>query len=175
MSSPINITGRVANIVTSFLEIPAKICSSVYFTGCIFNCPQCQNPELQNFSYGTKKCVNDVLNDINKNSLAEWVCFLGGEPFYQHEFLFELCLGISKPIGIYTGYELDELKLKFPNILNIDNVKFLKTGKYVYQLTQIDEFPITSNQKIFTKQNNDWILCEHRNVDDIGKLMTKLF
>jgi anaerobic ribonucleoside-triphosphate reductase activating protein len=164
--------GHIANIVTSFLEIPSKICSSVYFTGCIFNCPKCQNPELQSLSYGTKKSVNDVVYDINKNTLAEWVCFLGGEPFYQPNFLFQLCKNISKPIGIYTGYELDELIIKFPSILSLDNVKFIKTGRYMYNLTNINEFPITSNQKIFTKHNNEWILCNDRNISRIENFMS---
>ena len=92
--------GYVANITTSFLELPGLICSSVYLSGCAFNCKGCQNPDLQKITYGNIMNVKDVINEISENKLAKWVCFLGGEPFFQNKFLYELCKKITKPIGI---------------------------------------------------------------------------
>ncbi len=88
--------GYLARIVTSFIEIPGMICSSIYFTGCIFNCPNCQNPELQNMNNGEQMTVSEVVHNVEENTLAKWVCFLGGEPFYQPEFLFEICKKYNK-------------------------------------------------------------------------------
>jgi organic radical activating enzyme len=163
--------GYIANIVTSFIEIPSKICSSVYFSGCPFNCPKCQNMDLQKFSNGSKKYLNDVINEINKNDLSEWVCFLGGEPLFQSDFLFELCKNISKPIGIYTGNDFDTLTKNYKHIIDLSNVKFLKTGKYIFELTKINEYPITSNQKIRIKLNNEWNLCSSRDIHQISEIL----
>jgi len=30
----------------SLIDYPSKICSTVFFQGCNFKCPYCQNPEL---------------------------------------------------------------------------------------------------------------------------------
>lgn len=83
--------GYIANITTSFIEIPSKICTDIYMTGCKFNCKGCQNPELQNIKFGKKQNVDEIIRQIEDNTLAKWVCFLGGEPFYQSEFLYQLC------------------------------------------------------------------------------------
>lgn len=161
--------GTVANIVTSFSEIPETICSAVFLSGCAFNCNGCQNPELQNPKYGKLMSINDTLTEINENTLAKWVCFLGGEPFYQHKFLFELCSRITKPIGIYSGYDFTNLTHKFENIINIENVKFLKTGTFDIENIVKSEFPITKNQEVYLKKNNIWALCPHRNIHDVAR------
>lgn len=168
MASDTTNYGHVANIVTSFIEIPSKICLSVYFSGCVFNCIGCQNPELQDLNYGKKMHIGDVLNVINKNKLARWVCFLGGEPFFQYDFLLNLCKNINKSIGIYTGNSIDTIFEKYPEILSLDNVKFIKTGKYIELLKCNNEFPITSNQMVYVKKNNDWVLCHSRNINEIS-------
>lgn len=161
--------GYVASIVTSFLEIPGMICSSIYFSGCPFRCKGCQNTELQELSCGTKSSVDDIIQKINSNQLAKWACFLGGEPFFQPDFLFNLCSNISKPIGIYTGFTFDTINTKFHHIISLPNVKFLKTGCYDEALLKSDEFPITTNQEVYLKyppvlQNepNVWAKCPHR-------------
>lgn len=161
-------SGYIANITTSFMEIPSVICSSVYLSGCIFYCQDCQNPELQNPVFGFKKTTEQVVKEINQNKLAKWVCFLGGEPFFQENFLYDICKKISKPIGIYTGNDFEITLHRYAHIIGLPNVKFLKTGKYIKELTCAGEFPITSNQKVYLKKNNIWTKCESRNTNDIG-------
>lgn len=95
------------------------------------------------------------------------MCFLGGEPFYQYEFLFELCSKIDKPIGIYTGYDYDEIINKFSNIISLNNVIFLKTGKYEKNLRMNDEYPITKNQIVYLKLRDVWKKYTHRKIIDI--------
>ena len=107
------VEGYCARIVTSFIEIPNVICSAIYFSGCPFNCHGCQNKELQNITSGRKMNVDNILQIINENTLTKWVCFLGGEPFYQPEFLETLCRTINKPIGIYTGNDFGVIKKKY--------------------------------------------------------------
>lgn len=167
--------GYVANITTSFLEIPGEICVSVYLSGCTFNCKGCQNPELQCATYGKLKTVDDVVTEINENKLAKWVCFLGGEPFFQSKYLFELCKKITKPIGIYTGNDFTFLTHTHKNIINIPNVNFLKVGRFEIENIIKDEFPITSNQDVYLKNNNSWEKCNNRNTTETAAKIKQIF
>lgn len=168
-----NIKGYVANIVTSFNEIPNEICSSVYLSGCDFHCIGCQNPELQNPKYGNLSSISDIINNIENNNLTKWVCFLGGEPFYQHDFLFEICKKIYKPIGIYTGYDFTKLTQRFSHIINIENVLFLKTGLFDVKNIIKNEFPITKNQEVYIKYNNTWNKCNYRTIESVSSFMSE--
>lgn len=166
--------GYLARIVTSFIEIPGTICSSIYFSGCTFNCPGCQNPELQNMSNGALTSVDKVIQTLEENELAKWVCFLGGEPFNQPEFLYNLCQSTNKPIGIYTGNDFETLQNQYQKIINLPNVKFLKTGRFVIDLMKDIEFPITSNQKVYMKKENKWSVCSFREITLIASEIKKL-
>ena len=167
--------GNIANITTSFIEIPGKICTNVFLSGCHFHCIGCQNKELQSFDYGKIYGPNEIIDTINSRQLPSCVCFLGGEPFCQSEFLYELCKNISKPIGIYTGYDFDDVNKKFLDIINIQNVVFLKTGKFEVDLYRNNEFPISSNQKIYLKQNGCWSMCKNRDVQSLIDDVKKIF
>lgn len=149
--------GYIADIVTSFIEIPGQISTCIYFTGCPFDCEGCHNQTLKNKLNGKLVTIEYILKCINDNTLAKWVCFIGGEPFYQPQLLYNLCSRITKPIGIYTGNNYSTLLLQYSEIIQLSNVKFLKTGKYISQLTNELEYPITTNQKVHLKYNNNWI------------------
>lgn len=175
MSSPFTCKiGYIARITTSFIEIPNSICCAIYFSGCAFNCVGCQNKELQDIKYGKEMTVNEILQKIQENDLANWVCFLGGEPFYQPEFLYELCKNINRPIGIYTGNDYKMLTKKYKQIIDIKNVKFLKTGRFDMKLIMENEFPITSNQHVYIKKNNEWNMCTERTHNIIGGMICDL-
>jgi organic radical activating enzyme len=160
--------GYVANITTSFIEIPSEICSAVYLTGCKFKCPECQNERLQELEYGKLMKVDKVVKMINNNCLSKWVCFLGGEPFYQHEFLLELCKKIVRPIGIYTGNNYEYVSNNYKEIIGLPNILFLKTGRFKIEMMDVEEFPITKNQEVYLKKNGEWELCESRTIDGVS-------
>jgi pyruvate-formate lyase-activating enzyme len=163
--------GYIANVTTSFIEIPGAICSAIYMTGCIFNCPSCQNKELQKLTYGHKMTVDDVVNILHENELAKWVCFLGGEPFYQPEFLYNICCKTIKPVGIYTGNDYNGLISNplYTDIINLPNVLYLKTGRFAEELLMQNEYPITKNQEVRLKQDGTWTLIKSRTVNDVSK------
>jgi anaerobic ribonucleoside-triphosphate reductase activating protein len=168
--------GYIANVTTSFIEIPGVICSSIYMTGCSFNCQGCQNPELQKLSAGYKMSVMDVVDRVDENHLAKWVCFLGGEPFYQSEFLFEICKKINKPIGIYTGNEYHTL-LNTPlyqSIVALPNVLYLKTGRFLDKLVTIEEYPVTKNQEVRIKCDGVWTVVQTRKLGEVSHIVQSI-
>ena len=168
--------GYIVNINTSFIEIPGVICSSIYMTGCSFHCPGCQNPDLQKITAGHLMSVVDVINFLDENNLAKWVCFLGGEPFYQPEFLFEVCKKIEKPIGIYTGNDYHMLLNNelYQNIIDLPNVLYLKTGRFLENLVTIEEYPITKNQEVRVKCNGLWNLVQTRKLEEVSQVVQNI-
>jgi len=172
----IEMEGHIAKIMTSFIEIPGCICSSVYMTGCAFNCHNCQNKDLQKLTYGFKMSVKDVVDLIDENHLAKWVCFLGGEPFFQPEFLLNICQKITKPIGIYTGNNYDEIinNQIYTQIINLTNVLYIKTGRFDEELITIDEYPITKNQEVRIKYQDKWLLIKSREINTVSKIVQNM-
>ena len=146
--------GYIARICTSFIDVPDKIASAIYFAGCSLRCKGCQNPELWDRENGKLMSVTEVLDKVKKNVLAEYVVFLGGEPTDQLEFLIEVCGEIRKvlnmPIAMYTGREFEILP---ENLL--DKISLIVCGPYRQDL-HIGGWPASSNQRVFKKENEQW-------------------
>lgn len=163
-------TVQIGSITTSFIEIPGQICTSIYLSGCDINCFGCQNPELQDPAYGEEYVIDDIVCQMNSNTLAKWVCFLGGEPFYQSEQLYKLCCSIKKPIGIYSGHTFEYLQQNHANILDLPNVQFLKTGSFDIELLVPNKFPATTNQEIHFRDFGVWNVCSQNTAFISNKL-----
>lgn len=144
----------IARICTSFIDVPDKIAVAIYFAGCSIRCKGCHNQVLWERSNGDLTSMDDVLNSIQKNELADSLVFLGGEPTDQVEFLTDLCKKVSKYKALYTGREFEDL----PKDL-IDNLDMIVCGPYRKDLHG-NEYPASSNQRIFKKENKSWI-CQN--------------
>ena len=90
--------------------------TTIFFSGCRFNCPGCFNTDAQDFGYGHifDDCAEEVLLDCAKDEHVDGICILGGEPFQQNlDMLFRLVVRLKretcKPIHIWTGYKWEEL------------------------------------------------------------------
>ncbi|MGM9986310.1 MAG: anaerobic ribonucleoside-triphosphate reductase activating protein [Bacillaceae bacterium] len=84
----------------------------VFFAGCPHQCIGCHNQQSWNIKNGTKMTIEDVLEEIKKNSLTD-VTFSGGEPFMQAKEVKELAKEVkklNKDLWIYTGYTLEYIK-----------------------------------------------------------------
>ncbi len=87
----------------STVDFPGKLCSVVFFAGCPFRCPYCQNHRLL---YGGMKVeVDQIVSEIKKNFLIDGVCFTGGEPLMQN--LDELKDLISKLKDLGFAVKID--------------------------------------------------------------------
>jgi len=104
------IIGGILDIST--IDYPGKLCSVIFFAGCPFRCPYCQNYKL--LKGGIKVDVNYIVDKIKKNYLIDGVCFTGGEPLMQEvDELLDLIkkvrdLGFSVKIDT-NGYYPDKL------------------------------------------------------------------
>jgi pyruvate formate lyase activating enzyme len=87
----------------STIDFPGKLCSVVFFAGCPFRCPYCQNYEL--LKGGTKVDVDAIVDKIRKNYLIDGVCFTGGEPLMQD--LDELINLITKLKNLGFAVKID--------------------------------------------------------------------
>jgi len=146
--------GYIARVCTSFIDVPDKIAVAVYFSGCSLRCKGCQNKHLWEKSNGTEMTVDDVLDRIKKNPLAQAVVFLGGEPTDQIDFLTELCKQIkkieTKELVLYSGREFETLPSQLTDLLDL-----VVCGPYREDL-HVNSWPASSNQRVLQKQGNSW-------------------
>jgi len=66
----------------STIDFPGRLCSVVFFSGCPFRCPYCQNHRL--LSGGIKVEPHEIVEKIKRNYLVDGVCLTGGEPLAQN-------------------------------------------------------------------------------------------
>ena len=110
---------RIAGIYWDDTAAAPGISLSVYFSGCHFHCPECHNPEAQDFNYGVeldKTLLKEIVVKLNKNGVKRTLSILGGEPLCPENRaavadLIELCHNNVPDLKIYiwTGYAIEEL------------------------------------------------------------------
>lgn len=90
--------------------------STIFFSGCKFNCPNCFNKEAQDFNYGKPytKDIEDLFISYIKDEHVDGVCLLGGEVFQQDlDVILNLVKRIKtetcKPVYVWTGYLWENL------------------------------------------------------------------
>jgi anaerobic ribonucleoside-triphosphate reductase activating protein len=126
--------------------------TAIYVAGRPHHCYGCHNPQSWNINNGTKWNVNDILNVILQNELAN-VTFTGSDPFFQPQEFTALAKLIrkytNKTIWCNTEYTFEYVNSqnKLKQLLQLLDV--LVDGKFVQQL--YDEalvFKGSANQRI---------------------------
>lgn len=143
----------IVKICTSFIDIPDKIATAIYFSGCSIRCKGCQNAILWERDIDSLKSMTHVLAKIKENELADSVVFLGGEPTDQMIFLIELCNQISCYKALYTGREFEDLPQQL-----VDHLDMIVCGPFRQDLFVENRFPASTNQRYFKKKKGVWIL-----------------
>jgi len=100
------ISVRIGGIVDlSTVDWPSRICSVIFFSGCNFKCPYCQNGRLVDPNYGKCLEVEEVVKLVMRSRpLIEGVVISGGECTLQPEGLAGLCRRL-KEVGLIVGID----------------------------------------------------------------------
>lgn len=92
--------------------------TSLFVSGCTFHCPECFNPEQQDFNYGrvfTVSVMNEML-DLIADPVISGLSILGGDPMCQDvggmTRLATVCDRVhdmGKTVWLWTGFTFEEV------------------------------------------------------------------
>ena len=128
----------------------------LWVSGCTHACPNCHNRQTWDKNSGipfTSDVVDEILQALSE-PFCNGLTLSGGDPLatYNYETVLDLCKLVkkqfpTKTIWIYTGYVLDEVKVKYPEILEYIDV--LVDGPYIERLRDKKlQYRGSSNQNI---------------------------
>ncbi|WP_438335151.1 anaerobic ribonucleoside-triphosphate reductase activating protein [Clostridium cochlearium] len=129
---------QVAGFLDNSLANGEGLRSVLFLSGCKHECKGCHNLAMQDFEYGDRISIDDIIKRIRKNiPIIRGVTFSGGEPLEQAENLAELALMIKKDdlnIWCYTGYEFEYILSNMDKIngwkILIENIDILVDGTF---------------------------------------------
>ena len=144
---------KVMNIIHDSVVDGEGLRTVVFFAGCPHRCFGCHNPKSWNVCNGTEMTVEEIVKEIEKNSLTD-VTFSGGDPFFQAaevKKVAKIVKDLKKNLWIYTGYTLEEIQ----SAQNNDMIELLHYGDVLvdgrFELDKKDltlPFRGSSNQRI---------------------------
>ena len=128
----------------------------LWVSGWTHACPNCHNRQTWDKNSGipfTSEVVDEILQALSE-PFCNGLTLSGGDPLatYNYETVLDLCKLVknqfpTKTIWIYTGYVLDEVKVKYPEILEYIDV--LVDGPYIERLRDKKlQYRGSSNQNI---------------------------
>lgn len=125
---------------------------AIWFSGCNHFCKGCSNPELweqQDTQQITLRGIKKLLQNIYDNYPVDGVTLTGGDPFFQPDALRELLpylASFGKDILVYTGFNYEELKVHYEDLLSYVDV--LIDGRYVEEENRGAVLIGSDNQRI---------------------------
>lgn len=136
--------------------------TTIFFSGCRFNCPGCFNKDAQDFNYGLDYDldVENLFISYAKDEHSVGVCILGGEPFQQDlDILLRLVKRIkeevNKPIHIWTGYIFEELIKDERKRKILNYIDTLVDGQFILAKKDLNlKFRGSSNQRVINVQKS---------------------
>ena len=132
------------------------ISTTIFFSGCTFNCDGCFNKDIQDFNSGEifADKVMDEFIEHAKSKHVTGINILGGEPFQQdldilRKFILRIRREVGKPIRIWTGYLYEVLVTMNDADMILDLIDVLVDGQFVMELKDAKlKHRGSSNQRI---------------------------
>ena len=136
--------------------------TTLFVSGCRFNCLGCFNKEAQDFNYGHEWTmeVEDLFISYAKVDHSVGVCLLGGEIFQQNldiilSLVSRIKIEVGKPIHVWTGYLWEDL-LKDPRKVRIlEYIDTLVDGQFMIDKKDLSlKYRGSSNQRVIDVQRS---------------------
>jgi anaerobic ribonucleoside-triphosphate reductase activating protein len=117
---------KILRIDTDCTDNGIGLRTTVYISGCTHLCKGCHNPSSWNTRNGVEMSINEVVDVIEDNAIAD-VTLSGGDGLtYQYEETLKLLNAIknrtNKNIWLYTGYTFEEVLTEKSECLNYIDV-----------------------------------------------------
>lgn len=149
------------------------VCCSFFVQGCPHHCKGCFNEETWDFSKGKEYTPHtkwEIIKLISANEVQRNFSVLGGEPLALQnlEMTEEVVKAVRQAypnikIFLWTGYtmgDLQELSLEKVNQI-LDQIDVLIDGPYIEKCRDLNlRLRGSTNQHIYEKVNNKWIMVE---------------
>ena len=148
---------QVAGILDNSVVNGEGMRTVVFLSGCSHNCTGCHNSDMQDYNYGQKLSVKEIIQRIKENiPIIRGVTFSGGEPFDQADTLLILAREIRSlklNIWCYSGYTYEELSNSLDQGKRhlLENIDVLVDGKFEENLKSgALRYTGSSNQRIIS-------------------------
>ena len=148
---------KITKIDTDCTDNGNGIRTVIYVSGCSHYCEGCHNPSSWNVNNGIEYSINELINIIEDNSIAD-VTISGGDSLtFQYEDTLMLVKEIKaktrKNIWLYTGYVFEEIPDSKKEILRYLDV--LVDGRFELSKKDLQiMFRGSSNQRIIDVQRS---------------------
>ena len=151
----------------------------IWTQGCRKGCKNCYNPETWSHYKNNLILVDEIFEDL-KNSSATGVTISGGDPFEQPEELFYLLtkikqLDLSDGVIVFTGFTIDEIRVREELRKSLDYIDVLIDGLYVEEKRTLSGLAGSSNQEFYfltDKISRDKIVIDQEvEIHSLGELI----
>jgi anaerobic ribonucleoside-triphosphate reductase activating protein len=143
---------KIAKIINDSKIYGPKNRMVIWTQGCSIRCKGCWNKDLWDMKGGEEISIKEIISRTSLNKDIEGITILGGEPFDQHQELFELTKQAKEKgltVMVFTGFDKEDLKHT-----SLEYIDILITGKYIETLRNTSmQWIGSTNQKILFLTN----------------------
>lgn len=134
----------------------------IWVQGCTIHCESCVSKTLWSPKGGRSIDIDYLVGQIvDVAESFDGITVSGGEPFDQYEELISFCemvkVKTTLDIYVFSGYRLDELNQKFPDLRFISTINYLMDGPYLHEKHEDQNVRGSSNQKLYQFKNGQII------------------
>lgn len=141
---------RVLDIIPGTTVDGPGLRTSIYFAGCLHDCPGCHNPQSHDPAGGREVSEDELMVRIEEEDFD--VTFTGGDPMFQARELLSLAKRIQasgRTIWLYTGYTYEEVYANEEMKALLPYVEVVVDGRFVAALRDTKlRFRGSSNQRL---------------------------
>lgn len=148
---------NIAGIEYSSIVDGPGIRVAIFLQGCDHHCPGCHNPETHTFGIGKKFTIEELIKDIESNSISNKLTLSGGDPIYQYKECIPLVRYFKSKnynILVYTGFTIHDIINRCSNdesfYTYMSYIDTIITEPYIEECRSTNiSFRGSTNQKVY--------------------------